>query len=63
MANDVKVLRGQVRQIVKELLEEELIKAVEERLTKILEKRLALIDKKQKDIAGFMVRNNQLGVK
>lgn len=60
MSNQAKVLRGQVRNEVKLLLEEELVKAVEEKLVKIILHRLDIIDKKQKDIQGFMIRNLSL---
>lgn len=63
MSSDIKVLRGQVRQVVKEMLTEELAKAIEGILMKHIDKRLDEIDKKQKDILGFTVRNTTLGIR
>jgi hypothetical protein len=60
MSNQAKMLRGQVRAEVKELLQEELVKAVEEKLMKVILDRLDKIDKKQKDIQGFMIRSLSL---
>jgi len=60
MSNDVKVLRGQLRQLVKELLTEELVKAVDDRVTKLTLDRLDKIEKRQKDIFGFTVRNSAM---
>ncbi len=63
MSKDIKVLRGQLRALVKEILTEEIVRAVEERLTKRMDARLDKIDQKQKDILGFTVRTTQLGAK
>jgi len=60
MSTNIKQLRGQLRQLVQELLETELVKAVEERLMKHVNARLDIIDKRQKDISGFMVRQASL---
>lgn len=55
------MLRGQVRQVVKELLEEELLKAVEQAVLKSLNSKLLEIEKRQKDLAGWMIRNSSIG--
>lgn len=53
-----KELRGQLRQIVKELLVDELVRAVEERLIKVMLARLDKIDERQKDLLGYVVRHS-----
>lgn len=56
-----KELRGQLRQIAKELLTEELVKVVEEKLRKEMNIRLAEIDAKQKDLLSYIIRNSAKG--
>jgi hypothetical protein len=63
MSNDIKVLRGQVRQVVREMLTEEMAKAIEASLLTHIDARLDKIEQKQKDILGFTVRNTTLGIK
>lgn len=60
MSNKAKELRSQMRNVVKELLTEELVRAVEEKLRKEINGRLNVIDQRQKDIAGYMVRQSAL---
>jgi hypothetical protein len=60
MSNIAKMIRGQIRQEVKELLESELVRAVEERIMKVVLERLAKIDQKQQDLLGFVIRNTTL---
>ncbi len=56
----MKELRSQMRQIAKELLTEELVIALEAKLRKEMNDRLNVIDQRQKDIAGYMVRQSSL---
>ena len=56
MSKNTKELRGQVRQVVKELLDAELVRAVEEKLTKIVEAKLKKLEDRQNDIIGMMIR-------
>lgn len=61
MSENVKVLRGQVRQVAKEMLTEELQKLIEEKVIKSINERLDRIEKRQKDHFGFLIRNTTLG--
>lgn len=54
--SDAKQLRGQVRQLLPEVLSNELVAEVEKRLIALINKRMDEIEKKHKDILGFMVR-------
>jgi hypothetical protein len=62
MSNQAKDLRKQLRNVVQEvlpeLLQSELVKAVEQKLRKEMNDRLNLIDKRQKDIQGYVVRQS-----
>ena len=59
---EVKQLRGQVRQAVKELLPEiltaELVSAALTKSEAIIQDRLKQIDQRQKDILSYMLRNS-----
>jgi hypothetical protein len=59
-----KVLRGQMRQLVKELmpeiLQDSLLKEIELRLRAEINARLNLIDQRQKDIQGYVVRQSAI---
>lgn len=59
---ELKVLRGQIRQIVKELLPEvlgaELIQALERKLSDELKQALERIDERQKSLQAYMVRSS-----
>lgn len=61
MSNHIKILRGQLRQLVKEMLPvvvtDETMKTIESKLREELNKRLDAIDKRQAEIQGFVVRN------
>lgn len=61
MSNNIKQLRGQVRQIVKELLPEvlsvELMAAIEAKLIQQIKDGLAKIDERQRELQSYMVRN------
>lgn len=72
--SDIKQLRGQVRQVVKELLNEELIKQVHEILAKQISGELKKIEEetrktmhemneRHKNTMGFLVRNVTTEVK
>lgn len=65
---NIKLLRGQVRNVVKESLTEEAFKAIEARLTKTLNEKLSevtrtvkegleVIDQRSKDLQAYVVRN------
>ena len=67
MSKEAKLIRGQVRQVVKESLNDELVKVITEEVLKAVSARLshmeknvretlALLDKRSKDISGFLVR-------
>lgn len=62
MSNDIKKLRGQIRQIVKELLPDvlstELFIQLRDELNKKISERLDAVDKKQRDINSYVVRNH-----
>ncbi len=60
MSKEAKLLRGAVRIVVKEHLTEELVKSVEEKLIKLINTRLDKLEKYQKDILGFVVRNTAM---
>lgn len=57
-----KDLRKQLRNIVQELLTEALIKEVmfevEKRLMDVVKKRLDMLDERQKDMLGYIVRQS-----
>lgn len=57
---ELKVLRGQIRQIVKELLPDvltsEVLLAIEQRLSAQVKEKLEQIDERQKDLQAYMVR-------
>lgn len=59
---DLKVLRGQIRQIVKEMLPEvlamELIKAMEKKLGDDMNAALDRINEQQKQINSYVIRNS-----
>lgn len=61
MGNQLKQIRGQIRQIVKELLPEiltnELIAAVAQQTNKVVSERLNSIDERQKEMTSYIVRN------
>lgn len=61
-SKELKVLRGQIRQIVKELLpevfKEELVKAVESKIYAEMTTRLTLMDQRQLDFHSYVVRNS-----
>lgn len=63
MSNKIKELRGQLRQIVKEILPELLSDAVfqsiESRLRNEMNARLNKIDERQEAIQGFVVRQSK----
>lgn len=67
MSKEAKLIRGQVRQVVAEILTEEMskaitaevLKAVSERLSHVeknVRETLALLDKRSKDVSGYLVR-------
>lgn len=58
MSNQIKQIRGQVRQVVKELLPDILKEQVIQEIMKIVTDRLSQIDKKQRDINSYVVRNH-----
>lgn len=64
MSNPIKVLRGQVRQVVNEvlpvILASELMKAMENRLLQYVKDRLDLIDQRSKDMQSYMVRQSAM---
>lgn len=53
---EAKLLRGQVRQLLPEILSAELVLQIERSLVKLITARLDAIEKKHKDVLGFMVR-------
>lgn len=58
----IKLLRGQIRQAVKEVLPEvfatEVIKAMEKKLTGDMKIALDKIDERQKDLQSYFLRHN-----
>ena len=62
MSNHIKTLRGQLRQIVldvlPDVLTQALVKDIEARLKKEMTDRLDAIDERQKAIQGYMVRQS-----
>lgn len=65
--SNLKQLRGQVRQTVKELLSEvmttELFAALEKRLFDHINSRMDKLDKRQQDIASYFVRQSVQNLK
>jgi hypothetical protein len=61
VSSEAKVIRGQVRQVVKEILPEVLVeqavREMEIRIMTYVKKRLDQIDERQKDIQTYMIRN------
>lgn len=62
MSNPAKVLRQQIRQVVIDLLPEvlkkEIVSDVEIRLRKEIHSRLDEIDRRQKDLHSYLIRNS-----
>lgn len=62
-SKELKLLRGQIRQIVKEILPEvlsaSLVEDVEKRLFGHLKEGLEKIDSRQKDLQAYMIRNGK----
>ena len=62
MGNPAKDIRKQVRNVVNEILQEvlstELVKHIEIKLRNEMNARLNIIDERQKDIQGYMVRQS-----
>lgn len=62
MGNQIKMLRGQVRQAVKEMfpevLNQELVQNAFKKLNDEIKRRLDIIDERQKDIQAYMVRHS-----
>lgn len=67
MSKEAKLIRGQTRQIAKEMLTEEAVKAITAEVLKAVSERLsnmeknvrdtlALLDKRSKDVSGYLVR-------
>lgn len=56
--SNIKQLRGQIRQIVKELLPEILNEQLLQEIEKKIKVRLDAIDKRQKTINSYVVRNH-----
>lgn len=65
---NIKLLRGQVRQVIKENLNEEAFRAMEARLTKTLNEKLSelslkvkesidVMDQRSKDVQAYVTRN------
>lgn len=67
MSTNAKELRGQLRQVVKEMAQElitkELVDTIEKKLRTEMNARLNLIDERQKQIQGYMVRQSAPHVK
>lgn len=61
MSSELKQLRGQVRQVAKEMLpeilESELYARIEKKLMEVIIKRLDAIDERQKEITSYMIRS------
>lgn len=59
---NIKLIRGQLRQLVKELLPdvlaEQVIESIKKELYAELRERLGTIDARQADIQSYVVRNN-----
>lgn len=62
MSKEVKQIRGQVRQValalIPEILTEEFYLTVEKRVLAEVTRRLDIIDQRQKEIQGYMVRQS-----